>query len=622
MDKTRRIFLKSLLAGSALLVAESLSGNSLVNMVKAADNEKPSNLPIFTPVYSPGAGFPQSVASGDPTPSGVILWTRVDPSIIQGVSGNEYNPGLMEWIQDSSKSKVNSSVVEAINNGQFIMFEISTEPDFSSTVLRGYAPIYSDFDNVVKIDLDGYLSPRTTYYYRFVTKPGYVSKAGKFKTLPESDAYLSSARFAYISCGDYTNGYFNVLRFIAEEELDFVVHLGDYVYESVGDPTYQNPLPDRQITLPSNTSKAFTIDDYRTLYHTYRSDPDMQKMHENHAIIAIWDDHEFANDTYYPAVAPDDSLESSPARRLTANQVWFEYMPARVTFDPTLGFKDSLKIYRSMKLGNLAELILTDERLYRSSHPCGEGEIGERYLADGCDKIHDPNQSMLGVTTSDQRNWFLNRVKTSTAVWKIWGNEVQFVPLKLLGKYVNLDAWDGFAGERKLISQELKDAGVQNFIVITGDFHTFEANVMKVDYENDPDSSAIGIELMVGSVTSSNLKELIEQAVYGRITNSNPLPLPVMKEIIERFMGPITVISDAIVSEAINKLTSLLRIENPWIKLFDSTTHGYCILELTMNKATWTAYSVDTVKSRNASKRLLWQCEVPQGRTTLNVIAG
>lgn len=620
LNSARRVFLKSLLAGSALIVLESFNKNRIVNALAATSNQN-ANFPKFSAVYAPGMGYPQSVVSGDPTASGAILWTRVDPSIAAGISGTQYDPGLVKWL-DQPSSQISPSVKEAIDAGQFVMFEISQTEDFSNPVLTGFAPIWKDFDNVVKVDVDGYLQPRSLYHYRFITKSGYVSKTGHFKTLPADNADVTNIKLAYISCEDYTNGYYNALRYLADEDLDFVVHLGDYIYESVGDPNYQNPLPDRSIKLPSNQSKAFTIDDYRTLYRTYRADADLQKLHENHAMIAIWDDHEFANDCYYPAVAPDDSLDPSPARRLTANQVWFEYMPARVVFDGTKSFEESIRIYRKIKVGNLAELIMTDERLYRSSHPCGEGLVDERYFTSGCDKMNDPMQTMLGVGVSSQKDWFLNTVKSSTAVWKIWGNEVQYTPLMLLGRYMNLDAWDGFAWERKSITQELKTAGVRNFIAITGDLHTFEANLILPDYQNDPDSAAVGVEFMVGSVTSSNLKEMVEQAATGRVSNSNPIPSASMKKLISTLTGPLTVVTDAMVGAVIDQLSNVVLMENPWIKLFNSSTHGYSILELSKNKATWTSYTVSTIKSRQATKSLLWQCEVPRDEATINIIKG
>lgn len=248
--------------------------------------------------------------------------------------------------------------------------------------MRGFSPIWKDHDHVVRVDLDGELASSQTYYYRFITKSGLVSKTARFKTLPAEGADVQSASIGYVSCQDYTNGYFNALGHMADEEMDFFLHLGDYIYESVGDAAYQGNIDGRQIKLPSGQSKAFTIGDYRKLYQTYRSDKDLQKLHERHAMIGIWDDHEFANDTHYPAVAPDDNPDSDPARRLVANQVWFEYIPARVPYNPNGTFEDSVKIYRTITFGNLASIIMTDERLYRSAHPCGQGTLDRYWQAD------------------------------------------------------------------------------------------------------------------------------------------------------------------------------------------------------------------------------------------------
>ncbi|WP_363321561.1 alkaline phosphatase D family protein [Polycladomyces subterraneus] len=325
-----------------------------------------------------------------------------------------------------------------------------------------------------------------------------------------------------------------------------------HIYESVGDPQYQSPLPDRQIHLPSGKSKAFTLEDYRKLYQTYRSDPDLQRLHERHAVIAIWDDHEFANDTYFPAVAPDDSLESDPPRRLTANRVWFEHMPARVTFDETQSFDRSIRIYRSFTWGDLAEFVLTDQRLYRSAHPCGEKVLGERYLSTGCPRMNDPDQTMLG---KDQKSWFLDRMTSATALWKIWANKVQFTPLKLFGQYLNLDAWDGYAGERRQLTKALKKAGIRNWIAITGDLHTFEANLIHEDYGNTSDEQTVGVELMVGSVTSSNLNEMVQQTIRGSISGSNPLPLSAIKQILADVYGPVSSLSEDIMDKAIRQLS-------------------------------------------------------------------
>ncbi|SFS59420.1 alkaline phosphatase D family protein [Marininema halotolerans] len=627
----RRVFLKSLLAGSALLLLEN---TGIDRIAQAFAQESPwTSIPPFQPQHPPGLGFPQSVAAGDPTASGAILWTRIDPSIQTGLAATQVDSSLIQWLDGETPPP--DSIVSAINNGTFVLLEIANSPDFKKPILRGYTPIWKDYDQVVKVDVDGKLPPRSLYYYRFITQTGHVSPTGRFKTLVPAGQDLSSTRFAYISCQDFSSGYFPVLNYLAEEELDFVVHLGDYIYESVGKSIYQDPLPDRKITVPSGESKAFTIEDYRTLYRTYRTDPDLRRLHENHAMVSIWDDHEFANDSYYPAVAPDDNTASNPVRRQVANRVWYEYTPARVTFDPKKEFAESLCIYRTLRIGNLCELILTDQRLYRSSHACGSGTL-DRYFTKGCTAVNDPKQSMLGIH-SGQKEWFLNRLTTSKAQWKIWANEVQFTPLKLLGRWMNLDAWDGFAGERLDIIRTLKKNHVKNLITITGDLHTFEASLIKEDFKKDADRKAVGVEFMVGSVTSSNVLDLVTQIFTKSQSLSNPLPLEVIEKITqvdkemaqqvkaikeEKHKG-ITELSSShpLLKKLFENLISLIRLENPWIKLFNSSTHGYCILELSPAKATWTAYSVSDIRKKSGTKKtLLFQCEVPKDKAKIRIL--
>ncbi|SFS84822.1 alkaline phosphatase D family protein [Marininema halotolerans] len=645
-DKGRRIFLKSLLTGSAMVVAQSLSGG-LVTKIFADEKKGPTlqafDLPIFQPKQAIGKGFRQSVASGDPTSTGAILWTRVDPGTEGvGVTDSNFNNGLVQWLDDGSKPP-NNGVRKAIEAGQFIMVEVSEDPQFKNLALRCYTPIWSAFDHVVKIDLDGQLQPQRTYFYRFITKSGLVSQTGRFKTLPPVGAHLSSTKFAYVTCQDYTNGYFHAPRFIAEEELDFFVHLGDYIYAEV---EYGN-VSDRRIQLPSGGKHAKTIEDYRLLYQLAKADESMQLLHQNHAMIAIWDDHEFANDSYFPAMAPDDTHESNPTRRFIANQVWFEYTPARVKFDKNKSFTD-FRIYRSFSLGNLAEIILTDERLYRSAPPCGS-DTSDKFFAKGCKKMFDPKQSMLGNSISNQRDWMLNQMRNSKNVWKIWANGVQFTPMKILGRYMNLDAWDGYSGERAMITSELKKAGVSNWITLTGDLHSYEAALIKDNYKKDHDKDALGVEFMVGAISSGNFADMVKDKVNDvlpfakkksvKSSNSYPIPKDRFEELFKKLDEEDHVdktrkkslqnreqagkLADHLIDGMIEKLSKLIHLENPWLKLFNSIDYGYAIMELSHNKATWSAYSVKDIKSKTPSgKSLLFQCEVPRDRAELRILKG
>lgn len=611
-DKSRRTFLKYFLAGSAVMALETSGISRLTSMVSRA--EAATAVQPYAASQAIGKGFPQSVASGDPTPTGAMLWTRVDPSLETGLTNKEFSSEVIYWLENEAAN--DASLEDGINQGKFIMFEISKKEDFSEVEMRGFSPIWKDHDHVVRVDLDGELASSQTYYYRFITKSGLVSKTARFKTLPAEGADVQSASIGYVSCQDYTNGYFNALGYMADEEMDFFLHLGDYIYESVGGAAYQGNIDGRQIKLPSGQSKAFTIGDYRKLYQTYRSDKDLQKLHEKHAMIGIWDDHEFANDTYYPAVAPDDNPDSDPARRLVANQVWFEYIPARVPYNPNGTFEDSVKIYRTITFGNLASIIMTDERLYRSAHPCGQGTL-DRYLAGGCENINLSSRTMLGKT---QKEWFLNELKNAKGTWKIWGNEVQVTQLKALGRYLNLDAWDGYAYERQQIAQTVLDNGIKNFLALTGDFHTFEASYMQNEYKLGGEK--YGVELMVGSVTSSNLRESLRNSMNSIPDVSSPIPMDAADELVKLLKGKFSSVSTFTAELLFKELQNIVKIENPWIDLFDSTTHGYAVLQLSKTKATWTAYSVDNIEKPQASKKLLWQCEVPNGEVKINVLQG
>jgi alkaline phosphatase D len=229
---------------------------------------------------------------------------------------------------------------------------------------------------------------------------------------------LQQLRLGYISCQDYTNGYYTALVALLDERLDYVIHLGDYIYETRGEAGSVRVIP----PFPSGNPTATTLADYRHLYRTYRADAPLQRIHENFAFIQIWDDHEFANDSfqdYHPDNNPNPSVPT-PQVRQAANQAWSEYVAAKTPFDPQQDPLHSIQIYRSFQFGTLADLVMTDERLYRDAPPCGLG-ILQRYFTTGCENMNNPTRTMLGYT---QRAWFLDRMQSSTAKWKIWGNEL------------------------------------------------------------------------------------------------------------------------------------------------------------------------------------------------------
>ncbi|MBD2293476.1 alkaline phosphatase D family protein [Anabaena sphaerica FACHB-251] len=504
--------------------------------------------------------FPQSVASGEPQMQGITLWTRIGSS----------KPGLIQ-----------------------VGFEISTDIDFGAITLQGVSQTDASQDYTLKAVVNSpHLQPSTTYYYRFIYQ-GIASRTGRFQTLPAVKTEVNQVRFAYISCQDYTNGYYNAHRFLAEEDIDFVVFLGDYIYESVGDTSFQRGI--RSLQLPSGQPVATTLEDYRYLYQTYNSDPNLQKLRERFAFINIWDDHEFAGDCF-GTNTPDQVPFHKSNLRQWATQAWIEHIPTSINFQADQEPLADVQIYRTFKFGNLLELVMTDERLYRDGPPSDKLEEQQqrylkqnRYMIPDCPERNYPHRTMLGTT---QRQWFFDKILDSAATWKIWGNEVMTMQLKylsalttkLLGQstpdlFMSFDQWDGYPAERNLIFQTIKEAGVKNFVTITGDFHTFVTGYQKVNFD-DPQEEPIGVEFLVGSMASSNFAE----ADNSSSQQINP-PIEVM--------------------------TQMLTASNPHIQYFNSTTHGYNVVEVTPEALSCTLKAVSDITTPGGTISILKVFRVP-----------
>jgi alkaline phosphatase D len=360
-----------------------------------SNDDDPVNLP-FLKKYR----FPQGVMAADPKPDSIILWTRV-------VAPND------DDIKEVPSTRANVKVMLEVS-----MTEAFTDALATPITLTAQAM----YDNTIRHKLTG-LNPATTYYYRFRAEAG-VSRVGRFKTAPALNADVSSLNFAFMACQDWSVNHWVALSALAKQNLDFVVHLGDYIYEAAGD-SYQAEKVETahdKIVMPSNSRKpdnpnaqiAVTTEDYRYLYKKYRSDARLQDLHASFALIAIWDDHEFSddcwqnNETYSngnvqiinglplsPAQLTGSDTTSQTARRRSANKAWFEFMPADIpALDESVAsnFK-TVKIYRDLQFGKLAHFVMTDERLYRADHIIPEavdnpatpnadqlGSIGSRYF--------------------------------------------------------------------------------------------------------------------------------------------------------------------------------------------------------------------------------------------------
>ncbi len=530
-----------------------------------------ADLFAFDPNLPPEDVFGLSVASGDPTAAGVILWTRVNE--------DQWQPGTQ------------------------LAFEVALDEVFSQIVAQGVVDS-ADFDAAsdytVKLDLDGSLSSGGVFYYRFIYQQT-ASQIGRCRTLPAANSSPASLKLGLLTCQHYTNGYYGALHHLAQEDVDFVLHVGDFIYES---GSTNQDYPGHVLEIPGG-SPATGLEAYRYLYRAYHSDHFMQEVMARHTFIIIWDDHEMANDCYWDydldaPGAPDHPFADNPAAltqlKLDSQRAWAEYVPARPQIDPNATHPhDYLTIYRRFQFGDLADIFMTDERTYRTPHPCGESTIGGRYVSLGCPMQSDPTQIMLGQA---QHDWLVDGLLNSAAVWKLWGNEV--IQMQLIiprpnnpdgDIFLNLDAWDGYEHERQNILTQLRDAGIKNLVVLTGDLHSYLAGYLKIDYadsnNNDP-NNVIGVEFMTPAVTSSNVGEVLAD-----------LGLPF--EIGE----------------------GLVRLLNPHVRFFDGYHWGYSVIELNQYFCEYRTYSVDkAVDSPDAARSLLKRLRVLRDRIRLWDLTG
>ncbi len=521
------------------------------------------------------ATYPQSVASGDPNPHGVVLWTRIAPAMITGLPGT-----LIGW-------------------------QIATDASFgdASLVLEGVALVRASRDHTVKLPIaHPALAPFSIYYYRFL-HAGVVSRTGRFKTMPRPGASLDALRLGYVVCQDYSNGYYTAYRLLAQEEVDAVVHLGDYIYEylddGVGGP---NNGPVRVVPpFPSGASYPQNLDDYRHLYQVYRADPDIQAMHERFAMIQLWDDHEFYNDCHQDYhedtnTPPLTATTPQPRLRQQANQAWSEHGLADVAFDPALGWEQSIRVYRNFCFGDLVDLVVTDERLYRDGPPCGDLEA-QRYETTACAERTDPARTMLGAA---QKRWFLDTVTGSKATWKLWANEVMLCQYLLNAKtreFFDLDEWDGYPVERAEILGAIRDARVDNFVVLSGDAHLYLASYLRTDFD-DPTEPPMGVELMVGAISSGN---------YLDAGVDKPVPLS----------APAAVHKMAATKLPIDSFGALVISQNPHIQFWNGSTWGYAVLSITRQSLTCDFRVASTIKQPGGTLQELATFTVPSGKVAL-----
>lgn len=559
----RRNFLRRSAAQAGALITASTALSSLVGCGGGGDagtpiQPLPDTFPgTSTPLPATAAAsgsfkFPQSVASGDPKPDGAVLWARVVPGsaddVASATGAGSYNVTL----------KITSADNSAI---------LGTTTALTGSVdATADVPVYEFYDHTLRHRISG-LKPATVYYYQF-TAGGNASRVARFKTAPAVDADISALNFAFITCQDWSVNHWAGLDALAQESIDFVVHLGDYIYEAVGADYQAGGVESAHaaLTLPNGTALptggkyATTLADYRYLYKRYRTDRRLQNLHERFAFVMIWDDHEFSDDcwqdretydngTFNAATQVGDNTAQTP-RRLAANQAWFEAMPADISFtlDPGQGIT-GIRIYRDLKFGKLMHLVMTDQRLYRADHLIPEaapspltgqpvGSIGARYMVPqatlsavetaklaAAATLPDP-LALVSILGAAQRQWWVDTMTNSTAQWKVWGNEVSLLRMGIDGNKIptapaafkakfllDCDQWDGFNAERKYLMGQLLAKGVKNVVAVTGDIHAFYAGVVMADFD-----AATPVPAMVDLVTAGVSSNSNFSYFYGAAT--------------------------------------------------------------------------------------------------------
>ncbi|ABI77963.1 alkaline phosphatase [Hyphomonas neptunium ATCC 15444] len=433
------------------------------------------------------AAFSWGVASGDPAPTSVVIWTRA------------YNPE-----------------VTAVP----VAFEVAEDADFRRIVRRGTGLASAARDYILKADIES-LEPGKRYHYRF--KAGQtVSPPGQTRTLQDTSG--QSVRLAVASCANFGSGYYNAYRAIAETPgLDAVIHLGDYIYE-YGPDGYDGETARRLGRIAEPDHDAVTLADYRARFASYRRDPDLQAAHAAAPFIAIWDDHETANNSWMGGAGNHkaDTQGSWEARRDAALQAYFEWMPMR---DPKPGAA-AKTLTRTYEFGGIASLILIESRLTGRGEALSLNGVSDpdAFMAG---PLADPARTMLGAP---QEAWLAGELKRSAGAgtaWQVLGNQTVMAPMHTpdytailpgdmlaaieakggysarwierskLGLPVNLDSWDGYPAARERLLTSALEAEA-NLVVLSGDSHMFWAS----DLYRGSDGAFAGIEFATGSVTS------------------------------------------------------------------------------------------------------------------------
>ncbi|MFF0381166.1 alkaline phosphatase D family protein [Streptomyces sp. NPDC004286] len=481
--------------------------------------------------------FRHGVASGDPLPDGVLLWTRVTP-VPEALPGSGIGPDTE------------------------VGWTVARDKAFTDVVATGSTTATAATDHTVKADIRG-LQPGTDYWFRF-TSGGADSPVARTRTAPAADAAVPGLRFGVVSCANWEAGYFSPYRHLAARgDLDAWLHLGDYIYEyGTGEYGTRGTV----VRPHSPTHEILTLADYRIRHATYKTDPDLQALHLAAPVVAIWDDHEFADNAWSGGAAnhTEGAEGAWAARQAAAKQAYFEWMPVRPALAGTT--------YRRLRFGKLADLSLLDLRSFRSQQ-----------AATASGAVDDPDRTLTGRA---QLDWLKAGLKASDTKWRLVGNSVMISPFavgalsadllrplaKLLGLpqegiAVNTDQWDGYTDDRRELLAHLKANAIGNTVFLTGDIHMAWANDVPYDAGTYPLSASAATEFVVTSLTSDNLDDIVKVPE-----------------------GSVSAVAAPVIQAA-----------NRHVHWVDTDRHGYGVLDITAERAQMDYYVTSDRTNPNAT---------------------
>ncbi len=466
-----------------------LGGMGLLASCSSSSTPKPASSPSRTAAAVPGvdeSAYALGVASGDPLPDSVILWTRLASTPLEADGGMPARAVDVEW-------------------------QVAHDEAFSKVVARGVTTATPQLAHSVHAEATG-LFPATGYFYRFRVGNA-ISPVGRTRTAPAAGSNVAKLRLAVANCQRYSEGYWPAYQHLSEDDLDFVLHVGDYIYEYA--PTKQDIRAHSPVSDPA-LGRCQTLADYRIRYAQYKSDPALRAAHAAFPWVLTWDDHEVENNYAGLVDQPqnkgvtDEDKAAFAKHRAVAYQVYYEHQPIRATVHP--GSPD-MKIYRRFSYGSLATLNVLDTRQYRTPHPCDQQDFGPASCG-----AENTSGTLTGAA---QEAWLRDGLRASNAKWDIVAQQTLMTQVKgeVNGsKLILVDQNDGYGPYRTRIMKMLAER--PNPVVLSGDIHSTWVSDLRVDFDR-PETPAIAAEFCTTSI-SSDFDPLLNQLASAQLPTAAP----------------------------------------------------------------------------------------------------